>query len=345
MSTLTSEFIKAETGFKLKFDSYEELYPLYDLLTTHLPARAVPAEAGAEKPKKVKKAKKVSDTEAELLVPADVTETGGDLPTLGATDPFRNSKYRLAALDPSHCMARKIDEASPIAGTRPGDDGANGKVFPEMQCSKKAVPGSRLCATCAKKEAECLADTSKVPKGWYGRLDEPLFHKSFVVGCDWFLTKYPAGIAEAPVSAEAASEKPKKVKKDKKADTTNALAEAAAAPAEVAAAPAEAAAAPVVAAPLKVKKAKKVAIVESEAAPEVAPVTKKTSVAADGPAKDVEWVTFLSDGIPLIRHIKTGNVYQCDRAKHRLEDMVQRDKYEGKWRDGRLDAYANEEDE
>ena len=73
--------------------------------------------------------------------------------------------------------------------------------------------------------------------------------------------------------------------------------------------------------------------------------SKKTSVAADGGAKAVEWVTFLSDGIPLIRNTKTGNVYQCDRTKHRLEDMVQRDKFEGKWRDGRLDPYANEEDE
>jgi hypothetical protein len=361
MSILTTEFIEARTGFKLKFSSYEELYPLYDLLKAHLPKRSAAAaappmvaaaeEPAAEKPKK-KKAKTVSAAEAELLAPADADDTGGDPPTLGATDPFRSNKYRLAALDPAHCVARKIDEANPIAGTRPGDDGANGKVFPETQCSKKATPGGRLCTTCAKKEVEYLADTAKVPKGWYGRLDEPLFHKAFVVGCEWFLTKYPAGIAEAPVSA-AAAEKPKKPKKPA-AEPVPEAATAAEKPKKTKKAAAaeptpEAEPEPAVAA--KPPKAKKAAIAEPEVAAEPEPVAakppkaKKASVAADGAPKDIEWITFLSDGVPLIRNTKSGNVYQCDRTKHRLEDMVQRDKYEGKWRDGRLDAYADEEDE
>jgi hypothetical protein len=356
MSVLTTEFIKAETGFKLKFSSYEELYPLFDLLHAHLPTRTAAApevEAAAEtaeKPKKVKKAKKVLPEEAELLAPADAGTSGGSTPTLGATDPFRLNKYRLAALDDKHCVGRKIDEANPIAGTRPGDTGANGKVFPEAQCAKKATPGSLLCATCAKKEAEYLADTSKVPKGWYGRLDEPLFHKAFVVGCEWFLTKYPAGLPDAPVSAAVAAEaeKPKKAKK----------AEPAPAPAPAPEAAAPEAAAPVAEKPKKVKKAKTTepaaavaAEPEAVAEPEAEPVAekpkkvKKATVAADSAPKEVEWVTFICDGVPLIRNAKSRNVYQCDRSKHRLEDMVQRDKYEGKWVDGRLDAYAEEEDE
>jgi hypothetical protein len=358
MSILTTEFIKAATGFKLKFNSYEELYPLFDFLTEHLPQRAptlVVKEDVETAPKKVKKAKKVSAAEAELLAPADATDRGvadGTTPTLGATDPFRSNKYRLATLDPSHCLARKIDEANPIAGTRPGDDGANGKVFPETQCSKKAVPGGLLCATCAKKEAEYYADTAKVPKGWYGRLDAPLFHKSFVVGCEWFLTKYPMGIAEAPITVAATSAitveptKAKKAKKPAAESEPDTAVEPVAVPVKAKKAKKPAAEPPESTAtettPVKMKKA----VVESDGAPVTKPVkVKKASVAVDGDAHVVEWVTFVFDGTPLVRHTKTGNVYQCDRTKHRLEDMVQRDKYEGKWRDGRLDPYADEDDE
>lgn len=317
------------------------------------PKEEAEAEAPpAEKPKKVKKAKVVTATEAELLAPADgdgaAAAAVADAPTLGATDEFRGNKYRLQTLNPALCAARKIDEASPIEGTRPGDAGAAGKVFPEAQCSKKPIAGGQLCATCAKKETEYLADTTKVPKGWYGRLDEELFHKSFVVGCEWFLSKYPSGIegarptAAAP-KADAKAEKPKKAKK----------APAPPSPTEEEAAP-PAEEEPEVAPPTKEKpkKAKKAPAPIEEVEPEVAPpvkaekpVTKKASVAAAGAPKNVEWVTFLADGVLLIRHTKTGNVYQCDRSKHRLEDMVQRDKFEGKWREGRLDPYTDEEDE
>jgi hypothetical protein len=317
-----------------------------------------PTAADAEKPKKIKKAKVVTATEAEMLAPADGDgAAAADAPTLGATDEFRGNKYRLQTLNPTLCVARKIDEANTIAGTRPGDEGANGKVFPEKQCSKKPIAGGRLCATCAKKETECLADTAKVPKGWYGRLDEELFHKSYVVGCEWFLANYPSGIEDArPSAAAAKADKPKKVKKAE-ASTSPAEEEkpkkakkAPAPPTEEAAEESEPA--PTMAEkPKKVKKDKAAPAPapteeeEEEEKPAPKPVTKKASVASSSAPKNVEWITFLADGTLLIRHTKTGNVYQCDRSKHRLEDMVQRDKFEGKWRDGRLDPYADEEDE
>jgi hypothetical protein len=405
MSSLTREIIEERTGLKVKFKTEEQLYALLDLLTELLPKRVAAAEAAdadaaeAEKPKKVKKAKKAaatSDADSDLLAPVDASAATGDVPTLGATDSLRFNKYRLATLDAAHCVGRKIDEANTIVGTCPGDDGANGKVFPEIQCSKKPIPGSRLCAVCAKNEAEYLANPSKTGR-WRGRLDEPLFHRSFVVGCDWFWSKYPEGIegarrpaddsasstaaekpkkvkkakavetapAPAPAEAEAAveaepiaetepvAEKPKKVKKAKAVETAPAPAE----PVAEAATEAE----PVAEKPKKVKKAKAVepapapapapaeaetdSTSDAEAAAPVAKPVRKASVAVAGASKDVEWVTFISDGVVLIRHTKTGNVYQCDRSKHRLEDMVLRDKHEGKWRDGRLDPYADEDDE
>ena len=374
--------IQDELGLKVKFTDIEQAYALLALLKTTLPLRSKSepsttrvetdaAPAAEEKPKKVKKAKVVSATEAELLAPADGAAADADAPTLGATDEFRGNKYRLQTLNPALCVARKIDEASPIEGTRPGDEGAAGKVFPEAQCSKKPIAGGHLCATCAKKETDYLGDTSKVPKGWYGRLDEELFHKSFVVGCEWFLGKYPTGIegarpTAAAAKADAKAEKPKKAKKatapptEVEAEPAPAAAEkpkkakkAPAPPTEAEAEP-EAAPAPAAAAE-KPKKAKKAPAAAPAAPAEEAeeepvakapkPVTKKASVASSDTPKNVEWVTFLDSGVLLIRHTKTANVYQCDRSKHRLEDMVQRDKFEGKWRDGRLDPYAEEDDE
>lgn len=382
--SLTSEIIFERTGLNIVFKTEEQLYALQDLLNTALPARAAVAEPVAEpvaeaapaaeaapvaapvaapEPKKVKKAKKApapAEPEAEvaLLAPVDAVpaaaaapDAATDAPVLGATDSLRDNKYRLTVLNPTFCCGRKIDEANTIVGTRPGDDGANGKVFPEIQCSKKPVAGSRLCAICAKNEAEYLANPTK-PGRWRGRLDEPLFARSFVVGCEWFWSKYPEGIegarpaAAAAAVAEVAAEKPKKTKKAKSAKAEEPAAAAAAAEPV-----AEPVAEPAADKPKKVKKAKaekaeaaEEVVAEAEA-PAPAPMPRKVAVAADGAAKEVEWVTFIVDGTVLIRHTKTANVYQCDRSKHRLEDMVQRDKFEGKWRDGRLDPYADEEDE
>ncbi len=384
MSSITTELLKERTGLEIKFSTLEELYALQDALTELLPPRTVPKETGVEdspspteaveKPKKVKKATKAVPKETDLLAPADADATGGSAPTLGATDSLRDAKHRLQVLNPALCVGRKIDEDNVLVGTRPGDEGAKGKVFPEIQCSRKPIAGARLCANCVKKETECHADADKVPKGWYGRLDEPLFSKAYVVGCEWFWSKYPEGIEGArpdASSAPAVTTKEKTKKASKKAVAVvepEVVAETVAVVAEEAP---------------KVKKASKKAKAEEE--PEVkveavvevetvavvaeeAPKVKKASkkpkaeettteeatkpakaskatVADSSSARDVEWVTFMHEGVPLIRNTKTGNCYQCDRAHHRLEDMVCRDKYEGKWRKGRLDPYAEEDDE
>ncbi len=215
-----------------------------------------------------------------------------------------------------------------------------------------------------------------MPKQWYGRLDEPLFAKAYVVGCEWFWSKYPEGIegarpdaSVAPVvkvkkapKAEPVAEKAPKVKKAKKPEAEAPADEAPADEAPADEAPADEAPAeeaPAEETPVKAKKPKKEkaskAVAEPEATAEEAeeapakPVkpakATKATVADTSAARDVEWVSFMHEGVPLIRNTKTNNCYQCDLKEHRLEDMVQRDKYEGKWRKGRLDPYAEEDEE
>ena len=71
--------------------------------------------------------------------------------------------------------------------------------------------------------------------------------------------------------------------------------------------------------------------------------TAEESVAAAEEPKTVEWITFLHLGHPRIRNVKTGNVYQVDDTKGTLEEMVLRDKYEGRWIEGALNEFADEE--
>ena len=355
MSGITRDTIKAATGVKVKFRTDEELYALFAYLSANLPN---PIEAKEEKPaKKAKEPKAPKPTKAALLEPVDADASGGSAPTLGATDSLRTNKYRVQVLNPALCVARKIDEENPLVGSRPDDDGSKGKIFPEIQCSKKPVAGCLLCATCAKKETEYLADTSKPLKRWYGRLDEPMYAHALVVGCEYFFKKYPAGLPDAPVEepapkakkpkakaeaapkaeakveAEAEAEeapKPPKAKKPKKA-------KAKAEPTEEPAAEPEPEAEPEAEPEPEPKPAKKPKKAKAEPEPEKAePKAEKPkakpakSVSAAGPARAVEWVTFLHDGVALIRHTKTNNVYQCDTSKRALEDMVERDKFEGK---------------
>ena len=362
MSGITRDTIKAATGVKVKFRTDDELYALLSYLSSNLPK--VPQEPTKPKaptkapkaPKEEKAVKAPKVPKAELLEPVDADASSGSAPTLGATDSLRANKYRVQVLNPALCMARKIDEENPLVGSRPDDDGSKGKIFPELQCSKKPVAGCLLCTTCSKKEAEYLADTSKPLKRWYGRLDEPMYANALIVGCEYFFKKYPAGLPDAPVLTEA---KPVKAKKPKAAVEAAVEAEPAkpakakkakALPEEEAAIKAaiKAAIEATIEAPPKPAKTKKakVAVEAPVEAPPAKPSAKPSkSVSADGPAHAIEWVTFLHDGIALIRHNKTQNVYQCDTSKRSLEDMVQRDKFEGKWRDGELDAYGEEDDE
>jgi hypothetical protein len=112
-----------------------------------------------------------------------------------ADDPFATNKYRLQSINPELCMGRRIDEKNPIPETLPGAPTANGKLYPEKQCTKKPVPGGVLCEGCAKKDAEANAEPTKWFKGWYGRLDdESMYHKAFVLGCEYYFERYPTGI-------------------------------------------------------------------------------------------------------------------------------------------------------
>lgn len=350
--------IQNELSLKIKFTDLEQAYALLALLSAQLPKKAVPttrvetaevpdaaaleaadAEEAAKptKIKKIKKAKVVSATEAELLAPADsgaaAAHTVTDAPTLGATDEFRANKYRLQTINPALCVGRRYDEKDPVVGTRTEDTGSNGILYPELQCTKKPVAGAFLCTVCSKNECEFKENPAKPPKRWYGRLDEPVYVAARVIGSEWFLKKYPSGIEGARLIA--AAEAPAKSKKDKAPKT--------AAPAE------EVAEAPKKVKKEKAPKAPAEVVAEDESAPskkpDAAPKPKKATVASSGSAKEAEWVSFFADGTLLIRHSKTGNVYQCDQSKHRLEDMVQRDKFEGKWRGGRLDPYGEEDDE
>lgn len=71
--------------------------------------------------------------------------------------------------------------------------------------------------------------------------------------------------------------------------------------------------------------------------------TAEESVAAAEEPKTVEWITFLHLGHPRIRNSKTGNVYEVDDTKRTLEEMVLRDLYHGRWIDGALDEFAEQE--
>jgi len=116
-------------------------------------------------------------------------------PSVNTKDPMNTHPSRLQEVNPALCKARKIDEEHPLEGTRPGDEGANGMVWPELQCPKKPLQGEALCLTCKKKQEKSINMDSAV-RGWYGRLDEPLCYKAGVVGCGHFHKKYPNGITK-----------------------------------------------------------------------------------------------------------------------------------------------------
>lgn len=115
-------------------------------------------------------------------------------PMVNAKDPMNTHPSRLQEINNTLCMARKIDEENPLVGTRPGDEGANGMVWPELQCPKKPLKGEALCLTCKKKQQKSSETSDGAVRGWYGRLDEPLYYKAGVVGCGHFHKKYPNGI-------------------------------------------------------------------------------------------------------------------------------------------------------
>ena len=96
-----------------------------------------------------------------------------------------------------------------------------------------------------------------------------------------------------------------------------------------------------------VRKATKAVEKKAEEAPEhTEPSTRKVR-AAPAPVTDStaeEWELFLFEGTQYIRHKTTHNCYLVNGEEHELVRMVRRDAYEGKWSDGTLDRYAQEDE-
>ena len=109
-------------------------------------------------------------------------------------------------------MGRRIDEKNPVVGTRKDDDGSNGMFYTEKQCTKKPLPGMKVCGVCHKKE-EAAKTSDKTDKTWYGRLDQPLYANAKVVGCAHFFEKYPSGLKNDPSTAPPAGAPAPKAKK------------------------------------------------------------------------------------------------------------------------------------
>lgn len=253
--------------------------------------------------------------EAELLVPVDVAAKAEPDTNLlkPHQDAYSGHPSRLAVIDRTLCMARKIDDNDVIAGTNIGDAGANGKFYGEKQCARKPKEGN-LCAICTKKDKEAKADPTKAINGWYGRLDEELYWKAFVVGCKHFFVRYPNGIASDPTTAPAKSEPVPIEPAVQSTDTEK----------------------PVKSPQKRVKKA--VAIIEMS----LEEKKEKESVAVDTEVKECNWKTMFHNGMALIRNLKNGNVYQANSDFSTRAEMVMKDKFEGRWIDGDLDPYAEE---
>jgi hypothetical protein len=234
-------------------------------------------------------------------------------------DPWRAHPSRLAAIDPKCCMGRRIDEKNPLAGTCPGDVGAKrGKVFPEKQCNSEPVPGSKLCAGCAAKDAAFKANPNTKDESWYGRLDEEsLYPRAKIVGCKYFLDKYPNGIHNDSFRPGAA---------------------AAAAAVTAATATATAAATPKKRGPKKAATATATAAAETVAVP--AAVTSKT-VAVDIAPVNATYKSFMHEGRLHIRNLETNKVYYANISKDSPEENAVKEQYVGRWVDNHVDLIGD----
>ena len=235
-------------------------------------------------------------------------------------DPLRNHKHRLQSIDMKLCMGRRIDLKNQIVGTRKDDKGANGIFWVEKQCSKKPEAGGKLCKICKEKDDEYKA-TGKADKTYYGRLDEPIYYKAFVIGCGYFFKKYPSGIPGDPTSAP-----PPGYKIVDEATSTKPVAAAVSAPA-----PAPA--------PAPVATPVKPTAPASTKAPPRKPSVAKTSV----PVIEPEWVVFMYGGRVVTRNTKTNYVYEIDAEsvddKTDIGKIVKKTDYIGVWKNGSVDAY------
>jgi len=300
---------------------------------------AAPTDAPKKAPRKATTTKSVASKEVEAALLAPVDSEPATLATAAPAsgtferDAYATHKSRLAKIDSALCMGRKIDEDNPLAGTCKGDAGATVKIYPEKQCSKKPLAGGKLCKICTGKDDEYKANTTKVPTGYFGRLDEPLFHAARVVGCDMFFAKYPNGLVGDPTTAPVA------------APATAAPATATAAPATATATAAPATVAPATVAKAEEPKVKKSRAKKATTTTAPAEATTTVSVAATEIAPvEPEWVAFLFDDRVHMRNTKDGRVYEAHPGKAGRLEKVNFESYQGRWRDGALDIYAPEKE-
>ena len=271
------------------------------------------------------KEKKIRKTNAAIAAATGTAATGTAATGTAATgtadaapaavtggDPWRTHPSRLAVINPKCCMGRRIDEKNPLAGTCPGDTGSNRrKVFPETQCKSKPVPGSKLCAGCTAKDAAFKANPNTKDESWYGRLDEEsLYPRAKIVGCKYFLDKYPNGIhndsfrpgaapaAAAAVTAAPAAEPKKRGPKKATAPTT----------------------------------AVATAVTFKTAAVDIAPV-------------NATYKSFMHEGRLHVRNLETNKVYYANIANNSPEENAVKEQYVGRWADGTVDLIDDSDDE
>ena len=301
--------ILLKANAEMEFLSTSDLVALQTLVTDKSLKKPVRKATKAEKTEKTM-------TEAELMLPVDAPAPApAPVPapvTSDASDPLRHHAHRIKVIDANACQARKIDEANPIEGTRKGDAGATVMFWPEKQCSKKPLPGQKLCKICSEKDAQAKAEPTKQFKGWYGRLDETMYWNAKVLGCAHFFEKYPNGLLNdpstrvTPVTPVVVEAPQKKAKKTKKADAVN---------------------------------SEKTDKTETEAETEK---TKESLAVTDVTPKECTWLNFMNEGQLLIRNLKNDNVYRSDPSNMDPDKMAKRDCFMGRWVDGALDPYGEE---
>ncbi len=68
------------------------------------------------------------------------------------------------------------------------------------------------------------------------------------------------------------------------------------------------------------------------------------SVMTSEAVKEILWVPLMHDGMAMIRNVKNRNVYKAD-TEQEGEEMILWSEFVGKWRDGEIDYYAEENDD
>ena len=263
------------------------------------------------------KEKKIRKTTAAVAAAAAPAAVAAEPAAAVGGDPWRTHPSRLKVIDSTRCTGRRIDTKNALFNTRKGDPGYNnGMVFPEGQCKSKPVPGSKLCASCAAKDTTFKADPNTEDPSWYGRIDEEsLYPRAKVVGCQYFLEKYPNGILNDPF-------RPVGVTLPAATGTAAAVAATATEP--------------------KKRGPKKAAAAATATAPAV--VASKTA-AVDIASVNAVYKSFMHEGRLHIRNLETNKVYYADIAKNSPEENAVKEQYVGRWVGGSVDLIDDSDDD